>query len=137
MNIFIDTAAFLAILNANDRFHPSARQSWEEIIESDSVLFSSNYVLIETTALLQHRFGIEAVRLFESNILPVIEVHWIDEPTHKQAMGALLTTNRRALSLVDCTSFEIMRQFGMDTIFTFDPHFREQGFSVIPEGKAP
>jgi uncharacterized protein len=79
MNIFVDTAAFLAILNANDQFHPSARQSWEEIIETDSVLFSSNYVIVETTALLQHRFSIEAVRLFESDILPVVDVHWIDE----------------------------------------------------------
>jgi uncharacterized protein len=137
MNIFVDTAAFLAILNANDQFHPSARQSWEEIIETDSVLFSSNYVIVETTALLQHRFSIEAVRLFESDILPVVDVHWIDETIQKQAMSALLAANRRTLSLVDCSSFDIMRKFGIDTVFTFDPHFREQGFSVVPESKAP
>lgn len=135
MKIFIDTSAFLAILNANDQFYPAARQSWVKVIESDSVLFSSNYVLLETTALLQHRFGIEAVRLFESDMLPMVEVYWIDELIHKQAMGALLVANRRVLSLVDCTSFEIMRQFGMDKAFTFDPHFREQGFSIIPESK--
>lgn len=72
-------------------------------------MFSSNYVLLETTTLLQHRFGIEAVRLFESDILPVLEVHWIDDLLHKRTMSALLAANRRALSLVDCTSFEIMR----------------------------
>lgn len=132
MNIFIDTAAFLAVLNASDQFHPPARQTWEEVVNSDSTLYTSNYVLLETTALLQHRFGIDAVRLFESDILPVVEVHWIDEPIHKQAMSALLAANRRALSLVDCTSFEIMRQFGMDTAFTFDSHFREQGFNLLP-----
>lgn len=137
MNIFIDTAAFLAILNANDQFHPAARQSWEEMIKADFVLFSSNYVLLETTALLQHRFGIEAVRLFESDILPVLEVHWVNELIHKQAMSALLVANRRALSLVDCTSFEIMRQFGMDKAFTFDPHFSEQGFELIPANRLP
>ena len=74
MNVFIDTAAFLAVLNANDRFHPSANQVWNEILSTDSVLFSSNYVILETTALLQHRFGIEAVRLFESDI-PVSYTH--------------------------------------------------------------
>lgn len=101
-------------------------------------MFSSNYVLLETTTLLQHRFGIEAVRLFESDILPVLEVNWIDDLLHKRAMSALLAANRRALSLVDCTSFEIMRQFGMDKAFTFDPHFREQGFELIPaNGSAP
>jgi len=137
MNIFIDTAAFLAILNANDQFHQSASKAWDEILSSDSSLFSSNYVILETTALLQHRFGIEALRLFEIDILPVVEIAWVDETIHKQGLSALLAANRRDLSLVDCTSFEIMRQIGLDEVFTFDPHFREQGFKVIPESKAP
>lgn len=135
MNTFIDTAAFLAVLNANDHFHLFAKQSWEEMLTSDSTLFSSNYVILETTALLQHRFGVEAVRLFESDILPIIEIVWVEGTVHKQGMSALLAANRRNLSLVDCTSFEIMRQTGLDTVFTFDPHFREQGFSVIPESR--
>ena len=133
MSIFIDTSAFLAVLNANDRFHEQARQAWDEILSSDAILFSSNYVILETTALLQHRFGIEAVRLFENDILPVIEIVWLDETVHKQGMSALLIANRRDLSLVDCTSFEIMRQMGIDGAFTFDTHFREQGFKALPE----
>ena len=132
MNIFIDTAAFLAILNSDDQFHPLARDAWIEILSSDSFIFSSNYIILETTALLQHRFGLEAVRLFESDILPVVEITWVNETIHKQGMSALLVANRRNLSLVDCTSFEIMRQNGLDSVFTFDPHFAEQGFTVIP-----
>lgn len=137
MNIFIDTAAFLAVLNANDQFHTAARQVWDEILASDVALFSSNYVILEATALLQHRFGIEAVRLFEVDILPIVEIGWVNETIHKQGMSALLAANRRSLSLVDCTSFEIMRQVGLDTVFTFDPHFRELGFKVIPATQTP
>ena len=132
MNIFIDTPAFLAVLNANDRFHQPARNAWSDIITSGSALFTSNYVILETTALLQHRFGIEALRLFEGELLPVVEIAWVDEAIHKQGMSALLAANRRDLSLVDCTSFEMMRQRGLDRAFTFDPHFNEQGFEVIP-----
>jgi predicted nucleic acid-binding protein len=133
MSIFIDTAAFLAVLNANDRFHPTARNAWHGILSSNTSLFSSNYIVLETSALLQHRFGIEALRLFESDLLPVVEIIWVDKIIHQQAMSALLIANRRDLSLVDCTSFEIMRQLGADEAFTFDPHFREQGFKVIPD----
>jgi predicted nucleic acid-binding protein len=133
MNIFIDTSAFLAVLNANDRFHLPARNAWSDIITSGSTLFTSNYVILETTALLQHRFGIEALRLFESELLPVVEIAWVDEATHKQGMSTLLAANRRDLSLVDCTSFEMMRHRDMDRTFTFDPHFSEQGFEVIPK----
>jgi len=133
MNIFIDTAAFLAVLNGNDQNHPAAKKAWTEILSSGSNLFSSNYVILETTTMLQHRFGIDALRMFESDILPVVEIIWVDLTIHKQGMSALLVANRRNLSLVDCTSFEIIRQFGMDEVFTFDRHFNEQGFKVIPE----
>ena len=137
MKIFVDTAAFLAVLNANDRFHLPARRTWGEILSSESSLSSSNYVILETTALLQGRFGMEAVRLFESDILTVVDIVWVDETIHNRGMSALLAANRRDLSLVDCTSFEILRQTDQDEIFTFDPHFRQQGFKVIPEIDAP
>jgi predicted nucleic acid-binding protein len=67
--------------------------------------------------------------------LPVLEITWVDKAIHKQAMSALLAANRRDLTLVDTTSFEILRETGMDSVFSFDAHFREQGFKVIPEGE--
>jgi predicted nucleic acid-binding protein len=45
-------------------------------------------------------------------------------------LGILLAANRLNLSLVDCTSFEIMRQTRLEKVFTFDPHFSEQGFFI-------
>lgn len=133
MSIFIDTAAFLAVLNVNDRFHVQARNAWSETLLSDQDLFTSNYVILETTALLQHRFGLEALRVFENEVHPAIEITWVDKVIHDQAMSALLAANRQDLSLVDCTSFIIIRQTGIENVFTFDSHFREQGFRVIPE----
>jgi predicted nucleic acid-binding protein len=47
------------------------------------------------------------------------------------AISALLAAGRRKLSLVDCTSFEIMRSLGIKTVFAFDSHFVEQGFKII------
>jgi predicted nucleic acid-binding protein len=132
MSIFLDTSAFLAVLNANDQFHPPAKAAWQEILSTNTTLVSSSYVLLETIALLQYRFGMQGVRLFQGDILAIVETVWVDQAIHQQAMSALLVANRRQLSLVDCTSFEIMRQRGIDTVFTFDPHFREQGFTTIP-----
>jgi len=132
MTVFIDTAALLAVLNAADTFHPAAKVAWQALLTAETPLVTSNYILTETIAVLQHRFGTEAVRLFQTDILPIIEVYWIEQAVHQQGLSALLAANRRQLSLVDCTSFVIMRQMGLDTVFTFDPHFREQGFTLIP-----
>jgi predicted nucleic acid-binding protein len=132
MKVFVDTSAFLAILNRNDQYHQTAIKVWEEILSSKMLLFCSNYVLVETLAILQNRFGIESVLLFEHNIQPILEIIWIDVDIHRQGMGILLSAGRRKLSLVDCTSFETIRIENMDKVFTFDPHFAEQGFDVVP-----
>lgn len=100
-------------------------------------LFCNNYILIEAFAILQNRFGMEAVRLFQDQVLPVFEVLWVSEELHQQAMSAFRTANRRNLSLADCVSFETIRQIGASRVFTFDPHFKEQGFEMIPPGGGP
>ena len=132
MIIFLDTSAILAALNRNDHFHLGAKQAWQELLSADNLLITSSYVLIEVNALLQNRFGMEAVRLFESDFRPILEIIWVDEPLHQRGLSALLAANRRQLSLVDCISFEIMRQRRIERVFTFDEHFEEQGFVVIP-----
>jgi predicted nucleic acid-binding protein len=132
-DIFVDTAAFLAVLNSEDQYHPAARQAWEDILASAAAIISSNYVILETIAILQNRFGMRWVKFFESEILPVVDLQWVDESIHNQGLSALLTANRRSLSLVDCTSFEIIRRLGLELSFTFDPHYLEQGFEVIPD----
>ncbi len=133
MVIFVDTSAFYAILCANDPNHPAARQVWEQLIHNDEHLICTNYILLETLTLLQHRLGVEAVRVFQEDVVPWVHVEWIDVEHHQAAVNALLISGRRALSLVDCSSFEVMRRLSLSTAFAFDLHFSEQGFSCLPE----
>jgi predicted nucleic acid-binding protein len=135
MSIFIDTSAFLALLNKEDHFHQIAKNTWEEINLSEEYLISSNYVIIETISLLQKRFGIEALRIFDNEVRPVIDIIWIDQTIHHAGMVVVQTANHRKLSLVDCTSFEILRNLHVEKVFTFDSHFSEQGFNLLPELK--
>lgn len=131
MNIFVDTSAFLAVLDIRDRSHPAADRIWQKIISAGDTLFCHNYVLVEVFALLQHRYGIASVRTFEEDIAPILNVLWIDEHTHRSAVSAHLVASRRDLSLVDCVSFEVMRAAGIKTAFVFDSDFKEQGFEFL------
>jgi len=132
MIIFIDTSAFLAILDKDDNNHPAAKTLWKEVLYSENVIVTSNYVLVESFALIQQRLGMEAVRVFQQDILPLINIEWISSETHKSGVSALLTASKRKLSLVDCVSFETMRHLGIKTAFAFDPDFEEQGYKCIP-----
>ena len=132
MTVFVDTSAFYATLDADDGQHGPARQTWLTLVNEATDLVSSNYVVIETTALVQNRLGVVAIRTFQEDVLPVVRVEWVDEPAHQAGVTALLTAGRRDLSLVDCVSFDLMRHLGIRRAFAFDRHFAEQGFELIP-----
>ena len=131
--IFIDTSALLAILDADDDHHGSAAQEWERLILGSERLVCTNYILVETFALVQRRLGMDAVRKLSEDILPVLIIVWMDADSHATSVAALLIAGRRGLSLVDCASFETMRRLGLDTAFAFDRHFSEQEFHTLPQ----
>ena len=62
----------------------------------------------------------------------MLEVLWVSPEVHAAATSAMLAANQRALSLVDCVSFEIMRRMGLHTAFAFNQHFADQGFDRLP-----
>ena len=132
MNIFIDTSALLAVLDGDDAGHAKAAQAWKDILSTDIGLVTTNYVVVETCALVQNRLGLGALRFFHENIVPVLRIQWVDEAVHHAAVGTLLAVARKNLSLVDCVSFETMRLLGISSAFTLDKHFKEQSFHCLP-----
>lgn len=132
MNIFIDTSALLAILDRDDKNNPKALEVWKRIASPEYNLFCTNYVLVETFALVQHRLGMKAARVFAEDILPIISIEWVGESEHRASMSAFLAAGRKRLSFVDCVSFETMRNLGLKTAFVFDSDFQEQGFDCLP-----
>ena len=132
MTVFVDTSTLYALLDRADANHKQAVSAWSSLLNRDERVFTSNYVLVESFALTQNRLGMDAVRLLQEDILPVIGIHFVDREVHRSGISAMLSAGRRNLSFVDCVSFEIMRTLGIKTAFTFGPHFKEQGFTVIP-----
>lgn len=130
--IFVDTSAFLAVLDKNDINHALALRCWKNLLQEVYSLYANNYVIVESIAIIQKRLGLQAVQTLQTEVLPFIQIDWIDENQHIVVVETVLATNRRKVSFVACSAFQTMRHLGLDTVFTFDPHFTEQGFTVIP-----
>ncbi len=130
MSIFVDTSAFLAVLDGSDVNHPKAKTFWEKIITEGEVLLCHNYILVETSALVLRRLGLKAIRVFEQDIMPILRIIWVTKEIHSAAVSAHLVAYQRSLSLVDCVSFEIMRRTGVHKAFAFDQHFQHYGFEL-------
>ena len=130
MMVFADTSGLFAYLVKNDFMYVRAKNIFQSFAESNTRLLTSSYVLLETTALLQRRVGMAAVFDFRNKIVPLLDVVWVDADWHEKALNRLFALNRKKISLVDCLSFVIMEAREIQTVFGFDEHFKENGFSL-------
>lgn len=71
MSVYVDTSAFLAVLNADDENHERARSTWADLLTRRTPLVCSSYVLLETYAAVQSAPGMDAVGAFHEDILPL------------------------------------------------------------------
>lgn len=132
MSVFVDTAGLIAVFDNDQPAHEAAKALWLCLLTEDEPLVTTNYVLVETLALVQRRYGMSAVRLVAETALPALTPVWVEQPLHEAGLHVFLQEGRRGPSLVDCVSFLCMRKDGLTRVFTLDPHFAEQGFEVIP-----
>jgi predicted nucleic acid-binding protein len=130
--IFVDTTAFVSLVSVRDMHNEQASYQWQSFIQEGQPLCTNNYVAVESIAVIQKRLGVRQARLLQTSLLSFVQVEWLNESSHVDALEFWLSASRRRLSLVDCAAIQTMRRLRVDTAFTFDNHFRQQGFKVIP-----
>jgi predicted nucleic acid-binding protein len=130
---FVDTSALLAFLDRDSTRH-------EDVVASLAGVFrerrgiTHNYVLIETEALAHRRLGAGVARRLLEDVVPVLEIAWVDAELHATAVTAHLRSLRRRSSLIDQVSFELMRRRDISVAVALDRDFAREGFELLPPG---
>jgi predicted nucleic acid-binding protein len=90
-----------------------------------------DYVLAEFVTLAHARGAPRAGALaFVADLLdsPTVEVVWVDESLHRDALALLQAQLDKTYSLCDAVSFVLMRKEGITDALTTDHHFEQAGF---------
>lgn len=129
-SVFVDTSAFFALADQTDRLHQHALHY---VQSTDRLLVTSNVIVHETITLLRMRLGFEpalrfGLRLLGEATTPIIRVTPTDET---KAWAIFRQYPDKRFSFVDCTSFAVMRRFGIGTAFAFDDDFRRLGKWIV------
>lgn len=128
--VFVDTSAIVALLVPTDAAHSAAKTIFGRLQGRESTLITTSYNLVETYALLDRRFGRDAVVSFREGFAPLLEVVWVDRALHDRALDLLLD-HPHGVSLVDAVSFVAIDDYLIDEVFAFDQHFNRQGLPVL------
>ncbi len=128
--IFLDASAIYALADKADPNHDTAYRKFDLALESGETFLVHNYILLESVALLQARLGLPAAILFLKDARS-FEVEWVDPDLHEEAVKELERIGKKRISLVDCTSFVVMRKKGVEKALAFDPDFQGRGFLMF------
>ena len=129
--IFLDTSAIYALADTGDPNHNQALSLFASVVEEGQGILTHNYVVVESAALLQSRLGMNSALRFLVDVND-FQVHWITSDDHQRAVSLLTERARRGLSLVDCVSFVVMGQYGVEQALAFDRDFEREGFRLYP-----
>jgi predicted nucleic acid-binding protein len=132
LSLFVDTSGFYALLVRTERDHGAMLEAFRVAAERGRRMVTTNYVIVETSALLQHRIGLAPVRDLEERILPLVTVQWVSSELHRRAVERLFRTDQRKVSLVDVVSFVVMDAEGLTDVIGLDPDFTAEGFRLLP-----
>lgn len=132
MSLFVDTSALYAFLVRSEADHGAVAEAFRAAAESGRRMVTTNYALVETAALLQHRIGLDPVRDLDGRLVPLLDVIWVSADLHRRAVTRLFRMNRRHASLVDAVSFTVMEAEGLTEVLGLDEDFTTEGFHLLP-----
>lgn len=136
--LMVDAWAWIALYNPADQYHEIARLANEELLSAGYRLLTTNFILDEAyTALRQWgsparaaSFGRRIQAIAASGALEIVTITPEIEQAAWQLFERYDTIPR--LSYTDCTTFAVMQQRDITTVFTGDEHFHILGFTVRP-----
>jgi predicted nucleic acid-binding protein len=136
MSLFIDTSIWYAAVDSGDRGNPRAKS----ILKSTEALVTTDHILIETWTLLHHKLGRSvAERFWEGLRSGIATIEAVGLADLEAAWDIGISWRDQDFSIVDRTSFAVMRRLGIERVASLDEDFavfrfgpkRRQSFSVV------
>lgn len=136
MSLFVDTSVWYAAADRSDLNNSRAKK----ILSAGEALVTTDHVLVETWTLIHHRLGRQAAERFWQGLregVAMVEPAGAGDLEAAWQIGA--SYRDQDFSIVDRTSFAIMRRLGVSRAASFDNDFavfrfgpqRRQAFTII------
>ncbi len=133
--VFVDTSGWANYFLRRQPYHRQAIDFLNHWQRSSVEIVTTNYVVAELASLLtsplkvERGLQIQMIGVLRSSAW-VIVMH-IDPAIEAEAWDMFTRHRDKFWSLVDCTSFAIMRRRGIGQALTEDHHFDQAGFQSL------
>jgi len=127
--VFIDTSAYYSFVDANDTNHAQAMATLERFGQTGAELYTTNFVVAETHALILNRLNRDAAeRVLVLLYAGGFRVLRATEGDETRARALIHHHRDKEYSLVDAISFVVMQRLHIHLAWSYDQHFASYGF---------
>ncbi len=132
-SVFVDTGAWIALAIVQDSLHERARDQWETLLHAGARFFTSVPVILETFTYLDRKGSRELATRWRSSLSLVPRFTILDCGAADLDPAFRFFDQRQfhKLSLVDVSSFVLMKRRKIRIVFAFDIHFSLAGFRYV------
>ena len=136
MSLFVDSSIWYAAVDSSDRSNPSAKA----ILKSGEALVTTDQILVEAWMLLSRRLKRDVAERFWGNLREgAVAIEPVGSADLEAAWQIGLSWPDQDFSIVDRTSFAVMRRLGIERAASLDDHFavfrfgprRQHAFTVL------
>jgi predicted nucleic acid-binding protein len=136
-NLFVDTSGWAYFLDRQDPLHSSVVAFVQRALAQRRHLVTTNYIIAELVALLSSRYHLPRQQVVKAvNSIKTdssVEMVYIEQSLDDEAWNLLETRLDKEWSLVDASSFVVMKRYGITEALTTDHHFTQAGFVRSPK----
>lgn len=130
--LFIDSDALIGLHYIYDALHKPVLKILDTISLSDYASYLSWNVILEALTVISQRVSkkhaIGVLDEFRSGKYTIIHP---DDDLIASAEEIFRSIRSKNVSYSDCVSFAVMRRYGIQRVFSFDVHFKKQGFKRV------
>ncbi|MEZ4667870.1 MAG: PIN domain-containing protein [Anaerolineae bacterium] len=117
--VLVDSDAFIGLMVEHDAHHPQARTIFQRLINQQTVMGTTNYVITETASTLSYRFSLDYAKNFLTLVDDFLMIT-ITPDIHTQTSQLFRQQDRAKTSFVDMSNVTVMKALDIPAIFSFD-----------------
>jgi predicted nucleic acid-binding protein len=131
--VFVDTSAWLALVNKSDIFHLKAKEIRDNLVKNKVKFVVTDYIIVEIANCLSRiplrSAAIQLISFIKAS--EQIEIVPIGREIYDEAWDLYSRHQDKEWGFTDCTSFVVMNRNGIKQAFTTDHHFEQAGFTIL------
>ena len=132
--IFIDSDAFIGASVSTDPHNLSCERLFSVVEERDEDTFTSWEVVDEVITKLSYHVGRKTALVFWKNLKNSnTRIVFVNGEMSKSVIEQFKKQTSKNVSLTDCANMIIAKELEIDIFFSFDRHYKQNGFKLLGE----